>query len=169
MSPSSGVASGALWYKTILRSTVCSGTSFHDKKAEGYDSAPDQLNWAFVASSAARSYTVRVTSNCKVIYGGAVYVGLNRGSASRVEAGAQMLELLNERGTVVFSASGGRCITSRKFNSLQSRAIEGELLTTVPRLSARLLQSEPTGGRVEECEQRCELRELYRMTALPCP
>ena len=55
---------------------------------------------------------VRATSNGKVLSTVSVNPGLNWGSPTGVQAGSQLLELLNSAGTVVMSATGGECVAS---------------------------------------------------------
>lgn len=55
---------------------------------------------------------VRLTSNGNVISTVSVNPGLNFGSPTGVQAGAQMLELLNSVGSVVMTATNGQCVSS---------------------------------------------------------
>lgn len=106
--PSGATAVGAMWYKTVLQSTTCSGAA----QPEGWSTGTDSLSWAIVLPSGSSGMKVRATSNGAVISTVDVNPGLNFGSPTGVKAGAQMLELLNSAGTVVMTATGGLCISS---------------------------------------------------------
>lgn len=54
---------------------------------------------------------VRAVSNGVVLQTANVSPGLNWGSPSGMQAGAQALEVLNAGGNVVASAGGGRCVS----------------------------------------------------------
>lgn len=106
--PSGATAVGAMWYKTILQDADCSGTTAPD----GWDTGSDSLSWAIVLPSGSSGMRVRATSNGVVISTVSVNSGLNFGSPTGVQAGAQMLELLNSAGTVVMTATDGACVSS---------------------------------------------------------
>ena len=109
MSPPSGAtAIGAMWYKTILQSSTCSGAT----QPNGWSTGSDSLNWAIVLPSGSSGMKVRATSNGNVISTVNVNPGLNFGSPTAVQAGSQLLQLLNSAGTVVMSATGGECVSS---------------------------------------------------------
>ena len=113
MAPPSGVAAvGALWYKTMLKSAICPADPGNDRvnKPDGWESGNDVLNWGIVAPSD-KSYSVRLISNGKVLGTVALKAGLNYGAQSGVIPGPQRMELIDASGTVVFAASGGRCIS----------------------------------------------------------
>ena len=106
--PSGATAIGAMWYKTILQSASCSGAT----QPNGWSTGADALNWAVVLPSGASGYKVRATSNGNVLNTVSVNPGLNFGSPTGVQAGSQLLELLNSAGTVVMSATAGACVSS---------------------------------------------------------
>ena len=106
--PSGATAVGAMWYKTILQSATCSGAT----QPDGWSTGTDSLTWAIVLPSGSSGMTVRLTSNGAVISTVNVNPGLNFGSPTGVQAGAQMLELLNPAGSVVMTATGGLCVSS---------------------------------------------------------
>ena len=105
--PSGATAIGAMWYKTILQSASCSGA-----QPNGWSTGMDALHWAVVLPSGSSGMKVRATSNGKVLSTVSVNPGLNFGSATTVQAGSQLLEVLNSAGSVVMSATGGECISS---------------------------------------------------------
>ena len=55
---------------------------------------------------------VRTISNGVVLQTANVYPGMNWGSPSGVQAGVQVLELVDSGGNVVMSATGGKCVSS---------------------------------------------------------
>lgn len=106
--PSGATAIGSMWYKTILQSASCSGAA----QPNGWSTGTDSLSWAVVLPSGSSGMQVRLTSNGNVISKVSVNPGLNFGSPTGVQAGAQLLEVLNSAGTVVMSATGGECVSS---------------------------------------------------------
>ena len=106
--PSGATAIGTLWYKTILQDASCSGAT----QPNGWSTGTDSLTWAVVLPSGSSGMKVRLTSNGAVISTVSVNAGLNYGSPTGVQAGAQMLQLLNSAGTVVMTATGGECVSS---------------------------------------------------------
>lgn len=106
--PSGATAVGAMWYKTILQSSTCSGAS----QPDGWSTGTDSISWAIVLSSGSSGMQVRATSNGVVISTVKVNPGLNFGSPTGVQAGAQTLELLDSTGKVVMTANGGLCVSS---------------------------------------------------------
>ncbi len=106
--PSGATAIGSMWYKTILQGATCSGAT----QPTGWSTGTDSLSWAVVLPSNSSKMKVRLTSNGKVISTVSVNPGLNFGSPTGVQAGAQMLQLLNAAGTVVMTATGGLCVSS---------------------------------------------------------
>lgn len=106
--PSGATAVGTLWYKTILQDASCSGAT----QPNGWSTGTDSLTWAVVLPSGSSGMKVRLTSNGAVISTVSVNAGLNYGSPTGVQAGAQMLQLLNSAGTVVMTATGGECVSS---------------------------------------------------------
>ena len=106
--PSGATAVGSMWYKTILQSSTCSGAT----QPNGWSTGTDSLSWAVVLPSGASGYQVRATSNGKVISTVKVNAGLNFGSPTGVQAGSQLLELLDSTGKVVMSATGAECVSS---------------------------------------------------------
>ncbi|KAE9964512.1 hypothetical protein BLS_008270 [Venturia inaequalis] len=61
MTPATGDAVGALWYKPIMQNTKCANESlggFYAKPA-GFNKTTDQLNWAIVLPPGAEGYTRR--------------------------------------------------------------------------------------------------------------
>ena len=106
--PSGATAIGSMWYKTILQSASCSGAT----EPNGWSTGSDSLNWAVVLPSGSSGMKVRATSNGAVISTVNVNPGLNFGSPTGVQAGAQLVELLDSSGKVVMSATGGSCVSS---------------------------------------------------------
>lgn len=106
--PSGATAIGSMWYKTILQDADCSGAT----QPDGWSTGTDSLTWAIVLPSGSSGMTVRLTSNGNVISTVSVNPGLNYGSPTGVQAGAQMLELLNSGGSVVMTATNGQCVSS---------------------------------------------------------
>lgn len=106
--PSGATAVGAMWYKTILQSSTCSGAT----QPDGWSTGTDSISWAIVLSSGSSGMKVRATSNGVVISTVDVNPGLNFGSPTGVKAGAQMLELLDSAGKVVMTSTGGQCVSS---------------------------------------------------------
>ena len=106
--PTGATAVGAMWYKTLLQDATCSGATQPDGWANGTDS----LTWAVVLPAGSTGMKVRATSNGAVISTVAVNPGLNFGAPTGVQAGAQMLQLLNSAGAVVMTATGGACVAS---------------------------------------------------------
>ncbi|KAK4692441.1 hypothetical protein P7C71_g4764, partial [Lecanoromycetidae sp. Uapishka_2] len=109
MSPPSGTAAiGVLWYKTILQAAVCNG----DTKPQGFENGRDALNWAIVLPAGSSGMQVRLTSNGNVLQTIGVNSGLNYGSPAGVQAGDQMLELLDAGGHVIMTANNGSSVSS---------------------------------------------------------
>ena len=106
--PSGSTAIGSMWYKTILQSTTCSGAA----QPSGWSTGTDALNWAVVLPSGSSGMKVRTTSNGKVLATTSVNPGLNFGSPSGVQAGSQLIELLDSSGNVVMSGTAGECVSS---------------------------------------------------------
>lgn len=108
MTPSSGTAVGAIWYKDILQSSVCSG----DTKPAGFSAGTDAVNWAIVLASGASGYKIRIISNGATLQTVPVSPGLNYGSPGTIEPGAQVMQLLNSAGQVVLTSQGGKYVSS---------------------------------------------------------
>ena len=106
--PSGATAIGSMWYKTILQGASCSGAT----QPNGWSTGTDSLSWAVVLPSGSSGMKVRLTSNGSVISTVSVNSGLNFGSPTGVQAGPQMLQLVNSAGTVVMTATGGECVSS---------------------------------------------------------
>jgi hypothetical protein len=110
MAPADGsVAVGAAWYHTILSSASCSGA-----QPAGWAKDDNELYWAVVLNpSAGSGYTVTVTSGGGATTTAALSAGLNYGSGTGgVQAGAQKVTVKDGAGNVVFSATGGKCVSS---------------------------------------------------------
>jgi len=110
--PIGKIAVGAMWYKTILSTSVCpnEGSSNYTKKPDGWETATDSLNWAVVLPNDPQGMQIRTITNGRMDYFQGKQ-GLNYGTVS-VEAGDQRLELLDWAGNVLLVASGGRCVSS---------------------------------------------------------
>ena len=106
--PSGATAVGSMWYKTILQDSSCSGATLPN----GWSTGTDSLTWAVVLPPNASGMKVRLTSNGYVIATTVVNPGLNFGSPTGVQAGTQILQLLNSAGTVVMTATGGACVSA---------------------------------------------------------
>lgn len=106
--PSGATAVGSMWYKTILQDASCSGAT----PPSGWSTGTDSLTWAIVLPSGSSGMKACLTSNGSVISTVSVNPGLNFGSPTGVQAGAQMLQLLDSAGNVVMTATGGECISS---------------------------------------------------------
>ncbi|KAL6716890.1 hypothetical protein ACLMJK_004802 [Lecanora helva] len=107
--PSNTQAVGALWYKTITSESTCPN---NPPTPQGWTTATDSLNWAIVLASGQTGMKARAISNGKVLQEAGLYPGLNYGSPPGVQAGAQMLEVVDSSGKVVFSVTGGKCIST---------------------------------------------------------
>jgi hypothetical protein len=114
-------AVGALWYKTILSTSVCPtftsnlysnpGVPDYQNKPDGMSSAFDNLNWAVVLPS--DGMIIRVLSNGVEIDRVTGKQGLNFGASSGVQPGPQRLELWDAGSSgVVLAATGGRCVSA---------------------------------------------------------
>lgn len=106
--PSGATAVGSMWYKTILQDASCPGAT----PPSGWSTGTDSLTWAIVLPSGSSGMKACLTSNGSVISTVSVNPGLNFGSPTGVQAGAQMLQLLDSAGNVVMTATGGECISS---------------------------------------------------------
>ena len=104
MTTSTGTALGAIWYKDILQSSYCSG----DTQPTGFSAGTDAVNWAIVVAESNLGYNVRLTSNGAVLDTVDLHVGLNYGSTSTVNAGSQLVQVLNSSGNVILTAQGGK-------------------------------------------------------------
>lgn len=119
MEPPAGTpAVGALWYKTILQSSVCPASanadtliSSYSLPPDGFDTGTDELNYAVVLEAGASGYSLQAWSNGVALTPVDLVPGLNYGSFTGVQAGYQRMELYYN-GAVVLAASGGRCISA---------------------------------------------------------
>lgn len=114
MTPATGDAVGALWYKPIMQNTKCANESlggFYAKPA-GFNKTTDQLNWAIVLPPGAEGYTVRLyTGNSTKIHEEVLVGGLNFNATSGgLRVGEQSMDLLLN-GKVVQTAKKGRSIS----------------------------------------------------------
>jgi len=100
---------GAMWYKTILQSAVCPPKV---AQPEGFNTGTDSLNWAVVIPAGSSGMQVRAISNGITLQTAAVSPGLNWGSPTGVQAGAQVLQVLDKSGNIVMSATGGKCVSA---------------------------------------------------------
>lgn len=108
MTPSSGTAVGAIWYKDIMQSSVCSS----DTKPAGFSQGADDVNWSVVLASSASGYQVRIISNGIVLQTVTVSPGLNSGKAGGIKPGPQVMQLLDNTGRVALTAQGGKQVSS---------------------------------------------------------
>ena len=107
MSPPGNQAMGALWYKTILQDESCPGA-----QPEAFSTGTDTLNWAIVLPAGSSGMQIRGTSNNNVLQTMNVYPGMSFGSFKDVQAGMQLLELLDSSGTVVMATGQGGCVAT---------------------------------------------------------
>lgn len=105
--PSGDTAVGLMWYKTISQNETCPGT-----QPTGWDEGTDSLNWAIVLAAGSSGMRISAISNGVVIDNVGVNPGLNMGSATGLQYGAQMLQLLDSGGNVVMSTGQGACVSS---------------------------------------------------------
>lgn len=135
MSPPSGqAAAGAMWYKSILQSTVCPfpNADQYSSKPRGFET-PDQLVWGIVVGSneAAAGCKIRILIDGVELVRTNVVAGLNYGTAPSI-TGHPSLELLDGSGRTVFVADGGRCISSNCpdciYNMVRMGALEKEIM-----------------------------------------
>lgn len=110
--PSDKVAVGALWYKTILQSSVCPENGQYTTKPDGFDAGFDNLNWKVVLPSDPQGMQIRLISNGVILETLTGTAGLNYGASGTVQAGPQRMELLNSSGNILLAAAGGRCVSS---------------------------------------------------------
>ena len=103
MTTSTGTVLGAIWYKDILQSSYCSG----DTQPTGFSAGTDAINWAIVVAEAGLGYKIRLTSNGAVLDTADLHVGLNYGSTSTINAGSQLVQVLDSSGDVIRTAEGG--------------------------------------------------------------
>jgi hypothetical protein len=111
--PSGSPGIGAMWYKTILQTSVCPfpDANQYTAKPRGFEAGQDQLNWAIVLPATTSGWQVRAISNGVVSASVQLSPGLNYGSFP-ASAGQQRLEVLASDGSVQMAAAGGRCISS---------------------------------------------------------
>ena len=107
--PANTQAVGAIWYKDLLQDATCPNNA---QQPEGWATGRDSLNWAVVIAAGSNGMQVRAISNGVVLQTATVYPGMNWGSPSGVQAGVQMLELVDAGGNVVMTATGGKCVSS---------------------------------------------------------
>jgi glucan endo-1,3-alpha-glucosidase len=108
MAPPSGVqAVGAMWYRDIPKDAACGG----NPKPDNWQSAVDAVNYAVVVAPGATGITIRVTSGGTVIRTTTANPGLNYGSATGLNTGAQKLEVLSGS-TVILTANSARDVNS---------------------------------------------------------
>ncbi|KAH8193612.1 hypothetical protein TruAng_012222 [Truncatella angustata] len=115
MAPPSGTpAVEALWYKTILQSSVCPESpglaSANTTAPDGFETGTDTLSYAIVIEQGGTGYTLQAWSNGKALPQVNLDPGLNYGSFTGIEAGDQFMRLY-KNGAVVLAASGGRFIS----------------------------------------------------------
>ncbi|KAK9369874.1 hypothetical protein V1509DRAFT_638557 [Lipomyces kononenkoae] len=115
MVPADGsLAVGAAWYKPIQVHTIAclfDGTSQYYDRPDGFYNGSDYLYWSVVFNSDQEGYTVTVVGD-----GGNIvthlHSGLNMGySSGVVSTGPQMIQLKDSSGTVLYTATGGMCVS----------------------------------------------------------
>lgn len=111
MTPSgSAPVVGAIWYKTILQTSICPNNA---PKPAGFEQGTDSLNWALVLpSSAAQGWSAVAYSDNTQIGQWDLKAGLNYAAATGLRAGLARLEVRDWSGNVVKVAAGGRCVSS---------------------------------------------------------
>ncbi|KAB5511388.1 glycoside hydrolase [Coniochaeta sp. 2T2.1] len=108
MAPTSGAqAIGAMWYRDIPKGAACGG----NQKPDNWPSAVDAVNYAVVVAPGNTGITIRVTSGGTVIRTITGNYGLNYGSATGLNTGAQKLEVLSGS-TVILTANSARDVNS---------------------------------------------------------
>lgn len=109
------VATGALWYKTILQGTTCAleGRGGVYAKPDGWESGEDVLDWAVVVGEGAEGegWAVRLVSGGVEVGREGLVAGMNYGKVGGVRAGWQRMEVVDGEGAVVAVAAGGRCVS----------------------------------------------------------
>lgn len=114
--PNGATAVGAMWYNSILSTSVCENEAYggYYAKPKGFETIKDELNFAVVLQAGLTGVTMRATSNGRVLSqilevnpGGMTY-----GSFNGISAGFQKMELVASDGSVLMTAAGGRCISN---------------------------------------------------------
>ena len=111
--PEGKTAVGALWYKTILQSSVCptKDSDQYSEKPDGFETGNDHLVYAMILPDNGDTMQLRLISNDIVVRTVPLQAGMIYGTAD-ASAGCQRMELVDSSGNVLMAASGGRCISS---------------------------------------------------------
>lgn len=109
MEPPGSSPVGAMWYKTILQSASCPSNV---AQPQGFDTGTDSLDWAVIIPAGSSGMQVRAISNGVTLQTANVFPGLNWGAPTGLQAGVQLLEVLDGSGNVVMSAAGGKCVSA---------------------------------------------------------
>lgn len=116
MTPPGGASAvGAIWYKTILQSAVCSneGSNLYTQKPNGFNQGTDSLSWAIVLPPSTAGWSAVAYSDNAQIGQWSLSGGLNYGAGSGLRAGLQRLEIRDASGKVIKVAAGGRCVSDK--------------------------------------------------------
>ena len=107
-------AVGAIWYKTIMKSSVCpmapNPNLYNATPPDSFDTATDTMSYAIVIPPAAPSYSLNAVSNGVVTVIPNLQQGLNYGSVD-IQPGYQRMELVSGD-QIILAATGGRCISA---------------------------------------------------------
>ena len=113
--PSGKVAIGAIWYNSIMTTSVCPSDLFgsYSEKPTGFETATDWINFAVVmAHGTSGAYLRCISDNKQLSQRISVNPGLNYGHFSGISAGHQRVELVTSDESVLLVAAGGRCIST---------------------------------------------------------
>ncbi|KAI0444869.1 glycoside hydrolase [Xylaria telfairii] len=114
MVPADGASfSGAMWYRSVLRSCVNNGG---DGSPRGNGGASDSVVYAVVLPANSQGYKVRVTSGGSVLATQSVGGGLTYNTIQGMRKGSQLLELLNGSGNVVARAASRKDVSDQPTN-----------------------------------------------------
>lgn len=89
-------ATGAMWYRTVLKTASCT-------KPSGWESALDSVNYAIVFNGDVSGKTIKVTSNGQVLSEVAAKPGLNYAAVEGMRLGGQKVEIV-KNGQVISTA-----------------------------------------------------------------
>jgi glucan endo-1,3-alpha-glucosidase len=114
ITPLSGSAEGAMWYRPLLTSASCSNS------ISNYQEAQDAINYAVILPSDASGYSIKLYSNNNLLQTISGNAGLNGGMVLGLQSGAastQKLEVVDSSGAVVASATGTKDVVGQSPNA----------------------------------------------------
>lgn len=102
-------AVGTLWYKTILQDADCPNNTvgLYGEQPRDFNTGYDVLNWALVLPANSSGMHISGISNNVTLGTGDLVPGFNFGAFGGVQAGSQVLNLIDSTGAVVMSAMNG--------------------------------------------------------------